>query len=84
MLIKPGSPTDLAVSQKLISLKVKKVERLRNYYKERKQRKDIKLESVPDQSGAVSFDYGGERFEGMNSEVKSLMMYRSKTTDNLK
>jgi hypothetical protein len=39
---------------------------------------------MPDQSGAVSFDFGGERFEGMNSEVKSLMMYRSKTTDNLK
>lgn len=84
MLIKPGGPTDLTVSLELISLKVKKVERLRKYYKERKQRKDIKLESIPDQSGAVSFDYGGERFEGMNSEVKSLMMYRSKTTDNLK
>jgi palmitoyltransferase len=42
------------------------------------------MESRPDQSGAVTFDFGGERFEGMNPQVKALMTYRSKTTENLK
>lgn len=37
MVIKPGGPTDLAVSQSTLQLnKMKKVEKLRNYYKERK------------------------------------------------
>ena len=73
MVIKPGGPKDLA-----------KVEKLRNIYKERKSKKDLRVGRTRDQSGAFSFESGNERFEGVSPEVKALLMYRSKTTDNLK
>jgi hypothetical protein len=37
-----------------------------------------------DQSGAFSFEYNNERFEGVNPEMKALLMYRTKTIDSLK
>jgi len=73
MIIKPGSPKDLA-----------NVEKLRAFYKERRSRKDLTIARPRDQSGAFSFEGGNERFEGVSPEVKALLMYRSKTTENLK
>jgi hypothetical protein len=63
---------------------VQKIERLRAYYKERKSRKDLKLDAAPDQSGAISFEYNSEKFVGVSPEIKALLMYRSKTMENLR
>jgi len=63
---------------------LQKVERLRAYYKERRNRKEVRIERAQDQSGAFSFEYNNERFEGVNPEMKSLMMYRTKTMDSLR
>ena len=42
------------------------------------------MEPTTDQSGSFSFETDKERFEGINPEVKALLMYRQRTTDNLK
>lgn len=44
----------------------------------------MKLEAASDQSGAISFEYNSERFVGVNPEIKALLMYRSKTVENLR
>ena len=64
MVIKPGSPAD----QKMI-------EKMRSLQKNRAYRKSVdeELEKSEDES----------RFEGLSSDVKKLLRYRSKTVEQL-
>lgn len=62
MIIKPGGPYDLA-----------KTEELREYYKNKKTRKDLKFERR-----------GDDRFDGISANVKALLKYRTKTMDELR
>ena len=62
MLIKPGGPADLV-----------NTERLREYYKQKKTRKELNFEERTD-----------DRFEGISSNVKALLKYRSKSIEELR
>jgi hypothetical protein len=61
MLIKPGGPYDLDNTEKL-----------REYYKMKKTRKQLNIEN------------GNDRFDGLSSNVKTLLKYRTKTIDELR
>lgn len=68
--IKPGSPVDL-----------KRIENTRKELKKRETRKGINR-AVEGDDGRIQF-VEDDRFEGMSSEVKKLLKYRSKSISSL-
>ena len=94
MLVKPGGPTELAVSLFFFIFlltsgfcPIQKVEQLRKQYKQRETRKRLRF-AIEGGGGAVGS--GGskrethdndDRFVGISSEVKAVLKYRSKTMD---
>jgi len=67
MLVKPGSPKDL-----------KMIEQLRLKYKNRTHRKNVS-KTLDAMDLAEEKRVRDDRFEGLSSEVKKLLRYRSKT-----